>query len=110
VTPPVRVLTTDDQRVVRDELVMLLGLLPCVEVVGAADSEEALTLACELPILLRALQADTATTGILYASRAMRLALRRCASRSAVKRSASAWAWSSCCASCRSLSRVTAAS
>ena len=42
---PVRVLVADDQRVVREGLVMLLGLLPGVEVVGAAaDGEEALEL------------------------------------------------------------------
>jgi DNA-binding NarL/FixJ family response regulator len=45
----VRVLAADDQRVVREGLVMLLGLLPDVEVVGtAADGEEALALAAEL--------------------------------------------------------------
>jgi DNA-binding NarL/FixJ family response regulator len=39
---PIRVLLADDQRVVRDGLVLLLGLLPQVEVVGtAADGEEA---------------------------------------------------------------------
>jgi DNA-binding NarL/FixJ family response regulator len=42
VTDPIRVLLADDQRVVRDGLVLLLGLLPQVEVVGtAADGEEA---------------------------------------------------------------------
>ncbi len=41
-TAPVRVLLADDQRVVRDGLVLLLGLLPRVEVVGTAgDGEEA---------------------------------------------------------------------
>ena len=45
----VRVLTADDQRVVREGLAMLLGLLPDVEVVGtAADGDEALVLAGEL--------------------------------------------------------------
>ena len=39
----VRVLLADDQRVVRDGLVLLLGLLPDVELVGAAeDGEQAL--------------------------------------------------------------------
>jgi DNA-binding NarL/FixJ family response regulator len=45
----VRVLAADDQRVVREGLAMLLGLLPEVEVVGtAADGEEALRMAEEL--------------------------------------------------------------
>jgi DNA-binding NarL/FixJ family response regulator len=42
VSGPIRVLLADDQRVVRDGLVLLLGLLPQIEVVGAAaDGEEA---------------------------------------------------------------------
>ena len=46
---PVRVLAADDQRVVREGLAMLLGLLPDVEVVGtAADGEEVLALAARL--------------------------------------------------------------
>jgi DNA-binding NarL/FixJ family response regulator len=45
----IRVLVADDQRVVREGLAMLLGLLPGVEVVGAAaDGERALELAAEL--------------------------------------------------------------
>jgi DNA-binding NarL/FixJ family response regulator len=37
---PIRVLLADDQRVVREGLEMLLGLLPGIEVVGsAADGE-----------------------------------------------------------------------
>jgi len=46
---PIRVLLADDQRVVRDGLVLLLGLLPQVEVVGtAADGEEAVARATAL--------------------------------------------------------------
>jgi DNA-binding NarL/FixJ family response regulator len=45
----IRVLAADDQRVVREGLAMLLGLLPDVEVVGtAADGEEVLVLAGQL--------------------------------------------------------------
>jgi DNA-binding NarL/FixJ family response regulator len=50
-TPPprLRVLAADDQRVVRDGLAMILGLLPDVEVVGtAADGQEAIALADSL--------------------------------------------------------------
>ena len=44
----VRVLVADDQKVVREGIVMLLGLLPGIEVVGAAaDGEEAVRLAGE---------------------------------------------------------------
>ncbi|TWE19905.1 response regulator transcription factor [Kitasatospora atroaurantiaca] len=42
---PTRVLVADDQTVVREGIVMLLGLLPDIEVVGAAaDGEEAVRL------------------------------------------------------------------
>jgi DNA-binding NarL/FixJ family response regulator len=45
----IRVVAADDQRVVRDGLAMLLGLLPGVEVVGTAkDGDEALALAEKL--------------------------------------------------------------
>ncbi len=43
---PIRVLLADDQRVLREGLAMLVGLLPDVEVVGTAgDGEEAVRLA-----------------------------------------------------------------
>jgi DNA-binding NarL/FixJ family response regulator len=46
---PARVVVVDDQTVVREGIVMLLGLLPGVEVVGAAgDGEEAVRLVAEL--------------------------------------------------------------
>jgi DNA-binding NarL/FixJ family response regulator len=46
---PIRVLTADDQRVVREGLALLLGLLPGIEVVGtAADGEQALAMVAEL--------------------------------------------------------------
>jgi DNA-binding NarL/FixJ family response regulator len=45
----IRVLVADDQRVVREGLTLVLGLLPGVEVVGAAaDGDEALALAADL--------------------------------------------------------------
>ena len=44
--PPIRVLIADDQRVVRDGLAMLVGLIDGVEIAGAAcDGEEAVRLA-----------------------------------------------------------------
>ncbi|MDQ0789658.1 DNA-binding NarL/FixJ family response regulator [Streptomyces sp. B3I7] len=46
---PVRVVVADDQTVVREGIVMLLGLLPGLDVVGAAgDGEEAVRLVGEL--------------------------------------------------------------
>ncbi|MFD9392552.1 response regulator [Streptomyces sp. NPDC060000] len=49
VAKPARVVVADDQTVVREGIVMLLGLLPGVEVVGAAgDGEEAVRLVAEL--------------------------------------------------------------
>ncbi|MER6783902.1 response regulator transcription factor [Streptomyces sp. NPDC000658] len=48
-TKPARVVVADDQTVVREGIVMLLGLLPGVEVVGAAgDGDEAVRLVAEL--------------------------------------------------------------
>ncbi|MFI0510285.1 DNA-binding NarL/FixJ family response regulator [Streptomyces canus] len=48
-TKPARVVVADDQTVVREGIVMLLGLLPGIEVVGAAgDGEEAVALVAEL--------------------------------------------------------------
>ena len=45
----IRVLVADDQRVVREGLTMVLGLLPGIDVVGAAsDGAEAVELAAEL--------------------------------------------------------------
>jgi DNA-binding NarL/FixJ family response regulator len=47
--PVIRVVVADDQTVVREGIVMLLGLLPGIEVVGAAaDGEEAVRLVAEL--------------------------------------------------------------
>jgi len=44
----VRVVVADDQKVVREGIVMLLGLLPGIEVVGsAADGEEAVQLVAQ---------------------------------------------------------------
>jgi DNA-binding NarL/FixJ family response regulator len=49
VSAPLRVLLADDQRVVREGLALVLGLLPDVEVLGAAsDGEEAVDLALRL--------------------------------------------------------------
>ena len=48
-TGPIRVLVADDQRVVREGLGTLLGLIAGIEVVGtAADGNEALALAIKL--------------------------------------------------------------
>lgn len=48
-TGPARVVVADDQAVVREGIVMLLGLLPGIEVVGAArDGDEAVALVAEL--------------------------------------------------------------
>ncbi len=47
--PPVRVLIADDQKVVREGLVSLIGLLPGVSVVGAAvDGDDAVRQARDL--------------------------------------------------------------
>jgi DNA-binding NarL/FixJ family response regulator len=47
--PPARVVVVDDQTVVREGIVMLLGLLPGIEVVGSGgDGEEAVRLVAEL--------------------------------------------------------------
>jgi DNA-binding NarL/FixJ family response regulator len=46
---PARVVVADDQTVVREGIVMLLGLIPGIEVVGAArDGDEAVRLVAEL--------------------------------------------------------------
>ena len=48
-TGPIRVLVVDDQRVVREGLGTLLGLMTGIEVVGtAADGNEALAMAVQL--------------------------------------------------------------
>jgi DNA-binding NarL/FixJ family response regulator len=47
--PPIRVLIADDQKIVREGLVSLIGLLPGIEVVGAAiDGDDAVRQAGEL--------------------------------------------------------------
>jgi DNA-binding NarL/FixJ family response regulator len=47
--PPLRVLVAEDQKVVRDGLVLLLGMLPGIEVAGAAvDGDDAVRQAREL--------------------------------------------------------------
>jgi DNA-binding NarL/FixJ family response regulator len=49
VSQRIRVLVADDQRVVREGLALVLGLLPDVDVVGSAcDGDEAVALAAEL--------------------------------------------------------------
>jgi DNA-binding NarL/FixJ family response regulator len=49
VSQPIRVLIADDQRVVREGLALVLGLLPDVEVAGSAsDGDEAVAMAAEL--------------------------------------------------------------
>jgi DNA-binding NarL/FixJ family response regulator len=47
--PPLRVLVAEDQKVVRDGLVLLLGMLPGIEVAGAAvDGDDAVRQALEV--------------------------------------------------------------
>jgi DNA-binding NarL/FixJ family response regulator len=47
--PPLRVLVAEDQKVVRDGLVLLVGMLPGIEVAGAAvDGDDAVRQALEL--------------------------------------------------------------
>jgi DNA-binding NarL/FixJ family response regulator len=47
-TERIRVLIADDQRVVREGLALVLGLMPDVEVVGSAkDGQEAVAMACD---------------------------------------------------------------
>ena len=47
-TEPIRVLIADDQRVVREGLAMVLGLMPDIEVTGSAcDGQEAIAMACD---------------------------------------------------------------
>jgi DNA-binding NarL/FixJ family response regulator len=47
--PPVRVLIADDQKIVREGLVSLIGLLPGISVVGAAvDGDDAVRQACQV--------------------------------------------------------------
>jgi DNA-binding NarL/FixJ family response regulator len=46
-TSPIRVVIADDQRVVREGLAMVLGLMPDIDVVGSAsDGQEAVAMAC----------------------------------------------------------------
>ena len=70
---PIRVLVTDDQRVVRDGLVLLLGLLPDIQVVGAAaDGAEAIRIAAHQDIDVVLMDLNMAHLDGIQATRQLR--------------------------------------
>jgi DNA-binding NarL/FixJ family response regulator len=71
--PPIRVLVADDQQIVRDGLVMLLGLLEGIEVVAiAAAGEEAIRLAAEHAVDVVLMDLRMPHTDGVQATRALR--------------------------------------